>query len=73
MANLLVEVLNRMQLGEQVKSFGNSTGRIKGMAGVIILNQRPRCPCRLPAYQSTSLQDGGASKVSQCSWVLKNV
>lgn len=32
MANLLVEVLNRMQLGEEVKSFGNSNGGIPGLA-----------------------------------------
>lgn len=31
MANLLVEVLNRMQLREEVKSFGNSTGGIMGL------------------------------------------
>lgn len=32
MANLLVEVLNRMQLGEDVKSFGNSSGGIPELA-----------------------------------------
>ncbi len=32
MANLLVDVLGRMQLGEEVKSFGNSTGGIPGLA-----------------------------------------
>ncbi len=32
MANLLVEVLNRMQLGDDVKRFGNSTGGINGLA-----------------------------------------
>ncbi len=32
MANLLVEVLNRMQLGDDVKRFGNSTGGISGLA-----------------------------------------
>lgn len=31
MANLLVEVLNRMQLGDDVKRFGNSTGGINGL------------------------------------------
>ena len=29
--NLLVEVLNRMQLSEEVKSFGNSNGDIPGL------------------------------------------
>ena len=31
MANLLVDVLGRMQLGEEVKRFGNSTGGILGL------------------------------------------
>ena len=31
MANLLVEVLGRMQVGEEVKSFGNSNGGIPGL------------------------------------------
>lgn len=32
MANLLLEVLNRMQLGEELARFGDSTGGIKGLA-----------------------------------------
>ncbi len=32
MANLLVELLNRMQLGEEVRQFGDSTGGIEGLS-----------------------------------------
>jgi hypothetical protein len=32
MANLLVELLNRMQLGEEVQQFGDSTGGIAGLS-----------------------------------------